>query len=332
MAAESSLGSDEHPPRSQSMNGCRSHETNGSSSSESRRSQDDSKETDEETNKSKTPVNVKTPSISYGLTPKAAERVGVEKKQKSFLGNERQFRDSSHCINGSCHHNNHHRHDDDNRKTEEFNNKESQKNVWNYLIQQQEQEKAARLRIHADDLTQFHDDHDDDEEEEALNDSGELEESDLQRQEQLSNFKAKLSAFENLAKSGKKSSCSRLQQENVSSSDASSSASSTSGHNPSLLRRDPIPGETRHSFFCLSITLPILSPFLLLDPSEHQRSLISLCSLSFCILTTFALFFLHLSKCDSTPNIFLSRTSDSRASSKSKCHASSRDRSQGIHE
>ena len=260
MTAGSSLGSDEHPPRSQSMNGCRSRETNGSSS-ESRRSQDDSKETDGETNKSKTSVNVKTPSISYGLTPEAAERVGVEKKQESFSGNERQFRDSSHRINGSCHHNNHHRHDDDNRKTEEFNNKESQKNVWNYLIQQQEQERAARLRIHADDLTQFHDDHDDDdEEEEALNDSGELEESDLQRQEQLSNFKAKLSAFENLAKSGKKSSCSsRLQRENVSSSDASSSASSTSGHNPSLLRKDPIPGETRHSF---SFVCPSLCPFL----------------------------------------------------------------------
>jgi hypothetical protein len=240
---------------SQSINDCSPHETNEPSFLEDKSlirmkngsSKGSSEESKTPSSQSSVKLNGKTSSSSLnpGLEPNAAEVVGVEKK--SVSGNERQSRDeTSHRMN-RCHQQSESNHDNDshhhhNKKTENFsgNNTESQKNVWNYLIQQQEQERAARLRIHADDLL-AEDDYDD-EEEEALNDSGELEENDLQRQEQLINFRAKLSAFENLSKkSGKNLEVGHERLQRDVSSSASSSSSSTSGHHrlhPSLHSRN----------------------------------------------------------------------------------------------
>ena len=251
----SSLESEEHQQMiSQSVNGS-SRQTNRDTTSEGKsliNSQEDSgkkrtegEEVDEPEEDtmicSKTGSSVRvngreSSSTSHGRQPKSCqERVGGK---TNLSGNERQSCDSSSShMNGSNHHHHHHHHHLHNQMShhnkQEFNS-ESQKNVWNYLIQQQEQEKAARLRIHADDPTELDDD---DDEEEALNDSGELEENDLQRQEQLINFRAKLSAFENLAKSDKNhvntsSSAGGLtSQRDLSSSASSSASSSTSGHN-----------------------------------------------------------------------------------------------------
>jgi len=108
----------------------------------------------------------------------------------------------------------------DEDKDKERKSREQQKNVWNYLLQQDQEH---RLRIHADDA-----DDDDEEEEDGLNESGENDESDLQRQEQLINFRAKLSAFENLAKSERGKSLPSLSSStSLHNREASSSASST---------------------------------------------------------------------------------------------------------
>jgi len=175
----------------------------------------------------------------HGTDPNSSQEVGG----KSLSANERQTRDSSplNRMNGSHHHHHHHHHHHDKNahknpcqnpsqnpcQNNNKNDSESRKNVWNYLIQQQEQETAAQRRIHADDPTEL-DDEDDDEE--HLNGSGEVEENDLQRQEQLINFRAKLSAFENLSKSDRNSCVTTgVQGGRDLSSSASSETSSSEG-------------------------------------------------------------------------------------------------------
>lgn len=70
---------------------------------------------------------------------------------------------------------------------------EQQKNVWNYLLQQQQQDQpSSRLAAEVSD-------EEDEEEEDMHNESTESTDQ-VQQQQQLISFKAKLSAFENLAK------------------------------------------------------------------------------------------------------------------------------------